>query len=85
MALIALVAIETKTHLRKSKDGAVIGYDIVEIRPGETVEASEAFTKADIAELVERGVVIDQGDLPRVELPPPLQPVGVGNLDESEA
>ena len=80
MALISLVSIETKTNIRKNKEGHVVGYDVVKINPGEVVEASEAITQADILKLLENGVVIDQGDLPKVELPPPLQGVGVGNL-----
>ncbi len=80
MALISLVSIETKTNIRKNKDGEVTGYDVVTIQPGQVVEPSEAITRADITKLVECGVVIDQGDLPKVELPPPLQSSGTGNL-----
>ena len=80
MALISLVSIETKTNIRKNKDGEVTGYDVVTIQPGQVVEPSEAITRSDITKLVERGVVIDQGDLPKVELPPPLQSSGTGNL-----
>lgn len=86
MGLIARTLIETRANVKiDNRTGNVKSYDLILIKPGEKVLATESLNKAEIERLKQAGKVIDESEMRRVELPPPLDQAGTGLVDEAHA